>query len=165
MNQVRAIAKMNEDELAHGLAGTSGSWHAQYRGNAWVYAGGLDPRLSEGDVLAVFSQYGEIEDIHLVRDAETGKSKGFAFLKYEDERSTILAVDNLNAAQLMGRTMRVDHTEYRPPKKKKTEEDADEANGVAYEIKTSGHAYVGKTLASGNIMGVFSRFPFFIQID
>ena len=32
MNQVRAIAKMNEDELAHGLAGTSGSWHAQYRG-------------------------------------------------------------------------------------------------------------------------------------
>ena len=108
--------KMNEDELAHGLSGTSGSWHAQYKGNAWVYCGGFDPRLNEGDVLAVFSQYGEIEDLHLVRDTDTGKSKGFAFLKYEDERSTVLAVDNLNAAQLMGRTLRVDHTEYRPPK-------------------------------------------------
>ena len=71
--------KMNEDELAHGLSGTSGSWHAQYKGNAWVYCGGFDPRLNEGDVLAVFSQYGEIEDLHLVRDTDTGKSKGFAF--------------------------------------------------------------------------------------
>ena len=150
MNQVRAIAKMNEDELAHGLSGTSGSWHAQYRGNAWVYCGGFDPRLNEGDVLAVFSQYGEVEDLHLVRDADTGKSKGFAFLKYEDERSTVLAVDNLNAAQLMGRTLRVDHTEYRPPKKKKDEERLDEANGAAYQAKTSGHAHVGKDLATGH---------------
>ena len=150
MNQMRAIQKMNEDELAHGIAGTSASWHSQYQGNAWIYAGGLSDRLSEGDVLAVFSQYGEIEDLHLVRDSETGKSKGFAFLKYEDERSTILSVDNLNGAQLLGRALRVDHTDYRPPKKKKAEEQADEANGAEYQIQTSGHAYVGQDLASGH---------------
>ena len=34
------------------------------------------------------------DDFHLVRDEETGKSKGFAFCKYEDARSCILAVDN-----------------------------------------------------------------------
>jgi RNA-binding motif X-linked protein 2 len=34
----------------------------------------------------------------LVRDRKTGKSKGYAFLQYEDQRSTILAVDNLNGA-------------------------------------------------------------------
>jgi RNA recognition motif-containing protein len=37
----------------------------------------------------------QVEDIHLVRDNDTGKSKGFCFLKYEDARSCILAVDNL----------------------------------------------------------------------
>ncbi|CAG8573174.1 14281_t:CDS:2, partial [Acaulospora colombiana] len=53
--------------------------------------------------------YGEILDIQLVRDKKTGVSKGFAFLKYEDQRSTILAVDNLNNINLLGRTIRVDH--------------------------------------------------------
>jgi RNA recognition motif-containing protein len=46
----------------------------------------------------LLSRYGEIVDIHLVRDKATGKSKGFAFICYEDQRSTILAVDNFNGA-------------------------------------------------------------------
>lgn len=38
------------------------------------------------------SRYGEIVDVNLVRDKGTGKSKGFAFVAYEDQRSTNLAV-------------------------------------------------------------------------
>lgn len=53
-------------------------------------------------------QYGEIVDVNLVREEETGKSKGFAFVAYEDQRSTNLAVDNLNGAQILGRTIRVE---------------------------------------------------------
>lgn len=45
-------------------------------------------------------RWGEIEDIHVVRDEETGKSKGFAFLKYENQRSTDLAVDNVNGIEV-----------------------------------------------------------------
>lgn len=40
------------------------------------------------------SQYGEVEDINLAREEDTGKSRGFAFVKYEDARSCVLAVDN-----------------------------------------------------------------------
>ena len=39
-----------------------------------------------------FFRYGEVVDVNLVRDKGTGKSKGFAFLAYEDQRSTNLAV-------------------------------------------------------------------------
>lgn len=42
-------------------------------------------------MLTIF-RYGEIVDVNLVRDKGTGKSKGFAFLAYEDQRSTNLAV-------------------------------------------------------------------------
>jgi len=63
-----------------------------------------------------------------VRDKETGKSKGFAFLKYEDQRSTDLAVDNLGGSTLMGRVLRVDHTRY---KKKDDEELVDNTNGTS----------------------------------
>jgi RNA-binding motif X-linked protein 2 len=150
MNQIKAILKMNADELALGIAGSTASWHEQYKGNAWVFVGGLVDNLTEGDVLAVCSQYGEIEDFHLVRDEESGKSKGFGFLKYEDERSTVLAVDNLNGFTLLGKTLRVDHTDYRPPKKKMKQIQADEVAGKEYVVQSAGHAYVGKELATNH---------------
>jgi hypothetical protein len=40
----------------------------------------------------VIRRYGEVVDVNLVRDKGTGKSKGFAFIAYEDQRSTNLAV-------------------------------------------------------------------------
>merc|ERR1712071_451433 len=65
----------------------------------------------------IFSQYGEVANLNLVRDKVTGKTKGFCFLCYEDQRSTILAVDNLNSTKVCGRTLRVDHVEqYKVPK-------------------------------------------------
>jgi RNA-binding motif protein, X-linked 2 len=54
--------------------------------------------MNEGDIVIVFSEFGEIVDLRLARDKITGKSKGFAFLAYEDQLSTVLAVDNFNGA-------------------------------------------------------------------
>ena len=39
-------------------------------------------------------------NLNLVRDKKTGKSKGYGFLAYEDQRSTILAVDNFNSIKV-----------------------------------------------------------------
>ena len=56
-------------------------------------------------------------DVNLPRDKSTGKTRGFGFLMYEDQRSTILAVDNLNGAKVLDRTLRVDHVKnYKQPK-------------------------------------------------
>ena len=58
-------------------------------------------------------------DVNLPRDKNTGKTRGFGFLMYEDQRSTILAVDNLNGAKVLERTLRVDHVKnYKQPKVK-----------------------------------------------
>ncbi|CAH8286908.1 unnamed protein product [Schistosoma turkestanicum] len=90
---------MNEKELSLGHTGTVSSWHRQYKDSAWIYVGGLHYDLTE------------------VRDKKTGVSKGFAFVCYEDQRSTVLATDNLNGIKLGGRIIRVDHVEkYRVPK-------------------------------------------------
>jgi len=100
MNRIREIQKINDHELQLGIAGTPASWHAQYMKSPWVYVGNLDFSLTEGDVICVMSQFGEIEDFHLVRDDATGKSKGFAFCKYEDARSCSLSVDNFCGIQV-----------------------------------------------------------------
>jgi len=69
--------------------------------------------------LDLFNRYGEIMDINMPRDKQTGKSRGFAFLMYEDQRSTVLAVDNLNGATVRNRTLKVDHVKnYKQPKTK-----------------------------------------------
>ena len=118
MSTTRNIVRINEEELRLGLDGAS-SWHAQYASSAWVFVGGLAPELTEGDVLCVLSQWGEVEDLHLVRAEATGRSKGFAFLKYEDARSAVLAVDNMVGTKLCGRALGVDHKlNYEPPKAK-----------------------------------------------
>lgn len=116
LTNVRNIKKLTETELQYNISGKA-SWHYQYKDSAWIFIGGLPYDLSEGDVICIFSQYGEVVNINLVRDKGTGKSKGFCFLCYEDQRSTILAVDNLNSIKVCGRTLRVDHVEqYKIPK-------------------------------------------------
>jgi len=134
LTKIRAVNQLNERELDLGTANTANSWHWQYRKSAWIYAGNMPYNLSEGDIITVFSQYGEIVSINLIRDKETGKSKGFAFLCYEDQRSTVLAVDNLNGSKVCGRQLRVDHVEeYKVPKEDEKNEHNDELTNKIHE--------------------------------
>ncbi|XP_050312376.1 RNA-binding motif protein, X-linked 2 [Anthonomus grandis grandis] len=122
MTNVKNIKKLSEQELGN-LGGSS--WHDQYKDSAWIYIGALPFDLTEGDIICIFSQYGEVVNINLIREKDTGKSKGFCFLCYEDQRSTVLAVDNFNGIKVLNRTIRVDHVQnYKVPKsdKKATEE-------------------------------------------
>lgn len=96
-SNVKNVLKLSERELA---GNSKSSWHDQYKDSAWIFVGGLPYDLTEGDIICVFSQYGEIVNINLVRDKATGKSRGFAFICYEDQRSTILSVDNLNGIKV-----------------------------------------------------------------
>ena len=45
----------------------SASYHCDYRSSAYIHAGQLSFNLTEGDLLAIFSQFGEIIDVNLVR--------------------------------------------------------------------------------------------------
>ena len=134
MNSIRAIQELNKRELENNVS-TNASWHTDYRDTAYVYIGGLPLTLSEGDILTIFSQFGEPTYVNLVRDKETGKSKGFAFLKYEDQRSCDLAVDNLGGATIMGRVLKVDHTRYKR-KDEEEEEEREQALRRAENTKT-----------------------------
>jgi RNA recognition motif-containing protein len=68
MNVVQEIIKINERELELGItADSAASWHSTYADSAYVFIGNIDHNLSEGDVLAVFSQFGEVVDLNLCR--------------------------------------------------------------------------------------------------
>jgi RNA-binding motif X-linked protein 2 len=122
MNVVREIERLNNLELSSSVP-LSASWHAPYlesKTNQYIFISGLHPDLTEGDVLIVFSQCGELIDCNLVRDRNTGKSRGFAFVAYANPLSTVLAIDNFNGVKLLDRVLRVDHADkYKRPKSSK----------------------------------------------
>ncbi|KAF8819028.1 Rna-binding protein [Cardiosporidium cionae] len=156
--RIESITKLSERELkseakriasSHSANENSlSSWHSQYKNSAYIFIGGLSYRLSEGDVIIVFSQWGEPVDVHIVRDKQTGASKGFAFLAYRDQRSTVLAVDNANGMDLLGRRIRVDHVEnFRAPKKFSESGEVDEDGNpktVDYNATGAEGAGIGK---------------------
>ena len=147
MNVIAEITRINEEELKYGIhGGKEGSWHSKYKDSAWCYLGGLSTELSEGDVICFMSQWGEVEDVNLVRDKKSNKPLGYCFVKYEDQRSTILAVDNFNGIPLLKRKLRCDHVEnYRLPKEILEKETQAIEDNPDYEINIQpGHAYVGK---------------------
>lgn len=71
LTQIKNTQKASKYEIAQGF-GDSASWHARFKHSAYIFAGGLSYDLTEGDLLAIFAQYGELVDINLVKDKDTG---------------------------------------------------------------------------------------------
>mmetsp|Transcript_21878 Transcript_21878/g.51091 ORF Transcript_21878/g.51091 Transcript_21878/m.51091 type:complete len:316 (+) Transcript_21878:57-1004(+) len=141
MKNINATKRLNEVELKEGYEGNR-SWHHQWKDSAYIYVGGLHEKLTEGDIVTVFSQFGDIVDVKLARDKRTGKSRCFGWICYEDQRSTILATDNMNGEKLVGRTLNVNHADYKA-QKELDHDDLDE-NGDPKLIKYQASGAEGK---------------------
>ena len=57
-----------------------------------MFVGGMKDSTSEDDIRNVFGPYGDIKDIAIVKDKQTGKVKGFCFVEFEDYDSVDKAV-------------------------------------------------------------------------
>eukprot|EP00041_Stephanoeca_diplocostata_P005001 m.54389 g.54389 ORF g.54389 m.54389 type:complete len:329 (+) comp15509_c0_seq1:330-1316(+) len=160
MNKVREIERINDAEIASAASGGR-SWHDDYNNSAYIFIGGLDYELTEGDIISVFSQYGEPVDINLKRDKSTGKSLGYCFLAYENQKSTRLAIDNFNGSKLCGRTINVDHVkEYKPPESdEENEDDAVAAQNADPRYKVGAIAPGGAAAVTINADGSIQKLP------
>ena len=74
-----------------------------------IYCGNLSFRATEDDVRELFSQYGEVTDVHLVIDRETGRSRGFAFVEFAAGESCKLALASREQT-IKGKQVRTSHT-------------------------------------------------------
>lgn len=72
-----------------------------------IYVGNLSYEVTEPDLREVFSEYGNVQRVHMPRDRETGKFRGFAFVSLEAEAGEAKAIEELDEAEWMGRTLKV----------------------------------------------------------
>ncbi len=73
---------------------------------AKIYVGNLSYQTTSDDLQEAFSAYGNITELKLITDRETGRSKGFAFITFDDS-SAIEAAVALNGTDLDGRQIKV----------------------------------------------------------
>ena len=69
-----------------------------------IYVGNLSYRVCENDLQGVMAEYGQVQSCKIIKDRETNKSKGFAFVEMDDAGGE-KAIAELNGADLDGRTM------------------------------------------------------------
>jgi RNA recognition motif-containing protein len=70
-----------------------------------IYVGNLNYRIQENDLKSVMEHYGNVDSIKVIKDRETGRSKGFAFVEMQDDDEAKNAIEGLNEKELEGRQM------------------------------------------------------------
>jgi hypothetical protein len=70
-----------------------------------IYVGNLNYRIREDDLKSIMEQYGTVDSVKVIKDRETGRSKGFAFVEMQDDKEAKKAINELNEKELEGRQM------------------------------------------------------------
>merc|ERR1711976_953539 len=72
-----------------------------------VYIKNFGEDLGDEKLKEVFSKFGKITSYKVIMADESGKNKGFGFVSFEDSESAEKAVDELNGAEMFGKTLYV----------------------------------------------------------
>ncbi|KAL4692606.1 hypothetical protein H8959_016416 [Pygathrix nigripes] len=74
-----------------------------------LYVGSLHFNITEDMLRGIFEPFGKIDNIVLMKDSDTGRSKGYGFITFSDSECARRALEQLNGFELAGRPMRVGH--------------------------------------------------------
>jgi RNA recognition motif-containing protein len=72
-----------------------------------IYVGNLSFGASEADLEQAFGEYGEVASVNIIKDRDTGRSRGFAFVEMRDDRSAKEAIEGVNLREIDGRSVTV----------------------------------------------------------
>jgi RNA recognition motif-containing protein len=68
-----------------------------------IYVGNLSKDVTDEDLQNLFSEYGEIKSVKVIRDLFSGESKGFGFIEMPGSTESQKAIDELNSRELKGK--------------------------------------------------------------
>ena len=81
-----------------------------------LYVGNLPFDTTEDQLHEMFSAHGQITQVKLVTDQETGRSRGFGFVEMSTEQEAQIAIDKMNKAKVGDRELTVNEARPRPEK-------------------------------------------------
>ena len=72
-----------------------------------LYVSNLPYTMTDEEFQAVFAAYGQVASARIVKDRESGRSRGFGFVEMPVEPEALTAINALNGSDVNGRPLRV----------------------------------------------------------
>lgn len=79
-----------------------------------IYVGNLSYKVSDQELQEVFEEFGEVTSAKVIKDRETGRSKGFGFVEIANDDNAQTAIDELDGAEINGRAVKVNKARPKP---------------------------------------------------
>ena len=79
-----------------------------------LFVGNLSFQTTEGELIALFNQFGQVTRANVVMDRETGRARGFAFVEMPDDDEAARAITGLDGKEFGGRSLKVNEARPRP---------------------------------------------------
>jgi RNA recognition motif-containing protein len=105
-----------------------------------IYVGNLSWSMTDDDLSNLFSQYGAVSSAKILKEKNTGRSKGFGFVEMEDDDAAKTAIATLNESEVQGRKLIVNESQPRP-------------EGSGYKKSGGGGGYGGGRSGGGGYGG------------
>ena len=80
-----------------------------------IYIGNMNFSTTEESIRELFSKYGQVDSVEIIKDKYTEQSKGFGFVEMEDDIAQ-KAISALNGKDFEGRRIRVNFAQEMPPR-------------------------------------------------
>ena len=72
-----------------------------------IYVGNLSFNTAEQELSELFSQHGQVANVAIITDRDTGRSRGFGFVEMADDTEGRAAIEALNGQEIDGRSLTV----------------------------------------------------------
>lgn len=79
-----------------------------------IYVANLNYRVQDHELQQLFEEYGEVSSAKIIKDHESGRSRGFAFVEMPDDEAGTQAINELDGAEVQGRNLKVSKARPRP---------------------------------------------------
>ncbi|RAJ05097.1 RNA recognition motif-containing protein [Chitinophaga skermanii] len=80
-----------------------------------IYVANLHYRLNDGDLHQIFSEFGQVTSAKVIKDHETGRSRGFGFVEMPNQEEGEKAMESLNGQQVEGKQLMVNEARPKAP--------------------------------------------------
>ncbi len=78
-----------------------------------IYVGNLPWSVGDDELRDMFSSYGDVADSVVIRDRETGRSRGFGFVDLSDDAGATKAIEAMHGTEIEGRDLVVNQAKER----------------------------------------------------
>ncbi len=82
-----------------------------------IFVGNLAFTATNQDIRQLFEQYGVVDQVSVITDRDTGRSKGFVFVEMPDRQAAQAAITGIQGTELAGRALTVNEAKPREPRR------------------------------------------------